>query len=898
MKFKKKFANAVLFLVILSLVIVQASSDRTRLGESRRLVLPAYSILDESAQPLVTANGRYGFVSSVTDGSLISFNTATGKILSTLVVGESVGPISMVETDAARLIAVPAANLPTADSPATVSVVDATKPKSLGLRALLMLPIKAQITPTTQALLTKDGKYVVIASSFEEPTLYAFKVETGEIVSQFPLIGRPSEMAMYDDGERRSIAVASATANSLSLVALDTQGQLLSTGMFTPAEARIEQVNNPVFSSDGRSVYIASASANKVFAIDAATGRLADSADIEAPQRITTSSGAGNVELLGVTRIRRPVNAKDNAKGGGVTIIKHHQRRLTVQSEFTPPDGIEFSRANNVAFNKKGSSAFVASTTGVLFAFNTETGELDSYQVVGNELRRIVVSDNGRRVAAVRSNSSGDEVVITSFEMVGEATDSGDGETSPLGISALKPDLVEQGYAKNLRLTVLGEGIGDSDTLLVNGVEVATEPGKTGGLEAQLPKSLFKQTGEIGIQVKSASGATSLPVPLRVVRAQAPVIDTLSPERVPAPSGAFTLRIKGKNFRPSSTVFVDGQPLNTEQRGAGELQARIGAEAARSVKQLSVEVRDVALPDLVSNARVVSVVGPTIDEVQPFNDVVVAGDRSFGMKITGENFREGSRVEVNGELVPASLTKRLSSKVLVATVPGRFMQQAKRLAVKVRTTEGELSNAVSLDARAPQINSVASGEVVAGVTSARVDIRGENFRRRARVVVTDEEGRSYNVSPRRVRFRSSKQIVITFTGRLKELLAKPGKIQVQVVNPNREDGIPSETQAINVAGPSVSEAVVNPIDGDTANVRLLIQGANFRRGAVVEFLKAGEVVSQQAPLNLKRDRISIVVPTRKVEALGSFEVRVVNPGSILSSSAGVRREEIAASNND
>ena len=890
MKLNKNLANAVLVFVILSLVVVQAGSDRARFGESRRLVLPSYSILDENAQPLISANGKYGFVASITDGSLISFNPATGKLLSSLVVGESVGPISMIESESQRLIAVPAANLPSADHPAAVSIVDATRPKSLGLRALLMLPITAQITPTTQALLSKDGKYCVIAASFEEPTIYSFNVETGALVSQFPLLGRPSEVAFYDDGERRQVAVASAAANHLSLIDLDAQGQLISSGNFTPPDARIEEVNNPTFSSDGRTLYIASASADKVFAFDVTANRLADSVDVEAPQRLTAAAGAGNAELLGITRIRRPANVS----GGGVTILKHHQRRLTVQSQFTPPEGVDFSRANNVAFNQNASSAFIASTTGVLFAFSTESGELESYQVIGNELRRIYVSDNGKRVAAVRSNTGGDEVVITSFDMVG----SGDEEEKAPVITALKPGLVEQGYAKNLRLMVQGERLGDGDALLINGVEVATEVSKGGdGLEAQLPRSLFKQTGEISVQVKRANGTASLPAPLRIVKAQAPVIDSLSPERVPATSASFMIRIKGKNFRPSSTIFIDGEPVHTQQNGAGELQAKVGYERARSIGKLSVEVRDISLPELVSNARTVNVVGPTIDAVEPFNDVVVAGDRSFGMKITGENFREGSRVEINGELVPASLTRRLSNKVMIATVPGRFTQEAKQLSIKVLTIGG-LSNAVNLDARAPEIHAIASGSIAAGVTSARVDVRGENFRRRARVTVRDGDGQTYKIHPRRVRFQSSKQIIVTFTGRLKGLLAKPGKLDIQVVNPNKEDGVVSQSQALTVAGPEVSEAVVNPIEGDEGNVRLVLTGANFRRGAVVEFLKAGDVVSQQAPVNLKRNRISLVVSVKTVEALGRFDIRVVNPGSFVSPPSPVRREEIATRDED
>lgn len=890
MKPKRKFINALIFVLILSLVIVQASSDKTRFGETRKLTLPSYSVLDEGAQPLISASGKIGFISSITDGSLISFNLSSGKILSSVIVGESVGPISMLEAGDRRLIAVPAANLPAANHPATVTIVDATKAKQLQVAALLALPSTAQITPTTQALMSQDARFCVIASSFDEPTLYSFSIESGEIVSQFPLLGRPSEMALYDDGVTRHIAVASAVSNNVALVNLDEQGQLVSSGNFSPPDARFEEVNNPAFSTDGRTLYIAASQGNKLFAVNAASGEAIQELTVEAPQRLTVAPVRGNFEMLGLTRIRRPVNASR----GGVTIVRHQRKELAIHTEFTPPDGIEFSRSNNVVFNDTATSAFVGSTTGVLFAFSTETGELESYQVIGNEIRRLVLTDKGKKVAAVRSNTGGDEVVLTSFES--GANEAKDGEAPT--ITKLKPDLVEQGYANNLRVSVQGENLSENDALVINGAEVATNFAKGAGLEAQLPKSLFKQTGEISVQIKRADGATSLPVALRVVKAQAPVIDTLSPERVPSPANAFTIRVKGSNFRDSAAIFVNGQPLTTQWRDATELQAKVSKELARSVRQFAVEVRDLASPDLVSNPKSLNVVGPVIDEVKPFNDVVVAGDSSFQIRITGENFRDGVRLQINGEAVPLSLTHRYNDRLIIANVPGRFAREAKTLAIVARNPGGDESNAVKVDARAPEITAFAQEPVIAGVKAARVDIRGANFRRRASVYVGDGKGAAYKVSRRRVHFISSKQIIVSFTGVLKNLLAKPGVVQIQVVNPNDADGVSSQTQLLKVSAPEITEALVNPIEGDDANSRLLIQGANFRRGAVVEFLKAGEVVRQQAPVNIRGNRITIVIQARKLDALGSFEVRVINPGDIQSNAKDVNHQALATSNDD
>src|SRR5262249_11458920 len=148
--------------------------------------------------PLISAGGKIGFVASVTSGSLISFSVSSGKVLSSVSVGESVGTLSSIETEGRRLIAVPAANRPTDGNPASISVIDATNAKAMEPSAILMLPADAMITPSTKAMLSSDGQYCFIASSFDEPVLLSFNVKTGQLVSRLPLTGRPSEVSIND----------------------------------------------------------------------------------------------------------------------------------------------------------------------------------------------------------------------------------------------------------------------------------------------------------------------------------------------------------------------------------------------------------------------------------------------------------------------------------------------------------------------------------------------------------------------------------------------------------------------------------------------------------------------------------------------------------------------------
>src|SRR5689334_16765053 len=156
MKVNRKSLAFFLILLLATIVVTHVSGDHARFTASRNVALPSEAILDERSLPLFSSGGKYGFVSSVTTGALISFSATSGKMLSSVVVGETAGAISMVEENNHRLIAVPTANDPDNDRPATVTLVDATKPKNLEIVTLTILPKDAHFTPATRALLTPD----------------------------------------------------------------------------------------------------------------------------------------------------------------------------------------------------------------------------------------------------------------------------------------------------------------------------------------------------------------------------------------------------------------------------------------------------------------------------------------------------------------------------------------------------------------------------------------------------------------------------------------------------------------------------------------------------------------------------------------------------------------------
>src|SRR5262249_19383857 len=219
-------------------MIVQGSGPQTRLEIGKSLSLRSETILDEHTEPLLSAAGHFGFVTSTTGGSLISFNTATGKVLSSVIVGEGAGRCTMVENGSSRLIAVPCANAPEAKRPATISIIDASNPRRLDPLSLIILPPEAHLVSSAKAMLTTDGRFVLIPSFFDEPTLFSFDARTGQLISQVQLIGRPSNVELMERGAASFgglIAVTSPVTNTVSVINLDEQGRLGQQSTFSPA---------------------------------------------------------------------------------------------------------------------------------------------------------------------------------------------------------------------------------------------------------------------------------------------------------------------------------------------------------------------------------------------------------------------------------------------------------------------------------------------------------------------------------------------------------------------------------------------------------------------------------------------------------------------------------------
>jgi outer membrane protein assembly factor BamB len=878
---------AIVSCMLLLVGVIALGGDTPRLAAPHSVTLPAQVILDQETTPLLAANGKAGFVTSPIDGSLISFSAVSGKLFGSVVVGEGAGVASMVEVGGRRLIAVPCANDPGKAQAATISIVDATRFRDLQIVGLLMLPADAQITSSTSALLTSDGRFVLIASSFDNPTLYSFSLETGQVVSTAQIVGRPSQIALKDagpDDAARMAAVVSSIAGAVTMIGMNQDGVLTPAATFSPSGANFDASNNPAFGQDGKTLYVAAGTGNQLFAVDSATGAEISSLQIDSPERITVAQN-GDHDIIAITRIRRPASGKP----GGVTVAANTGGRLALRSDFSLPDQIDLARTNNVVFAKDPSVAFISSASGFLFAFNAETGQKVADQQITGEPMRMSISARAQTLAAVSRTQAGDQIIVVQFDLASPdaaADTSGDtsGAAAPTGpsIESFSPAAVKRGQMRDVPLAIRGANFAAGASLVLNGAQM--HPGlvrNASTMVARLPRSLFDKAGEISVQVKSPGGSVSKPVVIRVVESYAaPVITGVRPGAF-ATSTTITVRVTGINFRASSVLFFNNVALNTTVSQDGtRLFATVGAKLTRTPGPLSIQVKDSAVPDLVSNTESVTAFGPMITDVIPHSDPV-AGAGGVRVDITGQYFSSQVLVQVNGKQVKSTTVRAINDHLIKVAIQGHSIHAAGAIPVTVINADGNVSNSASLNALGPQISTIAPGRLVAGIPTAKVIIRGANFRTRATVLISSA-GSTAAPAQIPVTFVSTSQVVVLLRGANGALLSQPGNLNVQVVNPNNDTGVQSEAMQLQVVAPNVSGLAIAPATDGFSTIT--ISGQFFRPKARVQFVMGGQVVLERSPDTMTRNQMTLTLTNHKINALGQFQVQVVNPGGITSNS--------------
>lgn len=552
------------FVLAFALSNAVASANQILATRDRSVALPMDTVVSEYGSFVLDSTAGVGFISSVIPSSLISFSARSAKVLSTVQFGEMACAPSMVEVGGERLIALPTSTGLEGAYASSVSIINATKADQLERIALVALPSDARLRPDTRALLTKDGRFGVIASSSNDACLFSFNVQTGQVVSRLLLYGEPYGIALEDNTVGRTVVVANTKLNNLFISKLNEQGQLNPVGAFIPSDGHFEYPNEPEFSIDGRNVYIAASKGDRLYAIDADSCMLQASVSVSAPQRVTVARGADGTEIIGVTRLRRA----SDGRPGGATILTNSDGRLIIRAEFAPPNEFQFSSANNVVFSSDASFAFIGSATGILFSFDTRTGRLITYKVLGGELRRLMLSQPPRTLLAVRSTLTKDDIAVVDVDRLIE------GKPKTQELPRLKPE-IKRVSNDGTYLHLLIEGSRFSTGSLVEFVKegkVVFQQSAVRITENQLtvvvPTKKFKEIGKCDIRVVTGASmatdsATIEPLTLLLSKTVEPIQKTSATVQKTlvtegsSPLATVVSAVRSESDANSTRVFID-----------------------------------------------------------------------------------------------------------------------------------------------------------------------------------------------------------------------------------------------------------------------------------------------------------------------------------------------------
>jgi hypothetical protein len=298
------------------------------------------------------------------------------------------------------------------------------------------------------------------------------------------------------------------------------------------------------------------------------------------------------------------------------------------------------------------------------------------------------------------------------------------------------------------KLTVKGKNFREDPKVLWNGAERVTQYIDPAKLVATILSFDVLDPKTATVKVRNGDGQESNIVYYEVKqKGPAPKVTGLAPFRAWEGSGGFTLKVTGENFWEDAVVEWDGEPRETRYVNATELAATILSGdvyidmAGKNEETKAVGVRN---GDEQHDSMIFMVYrrgpAPKVTGLDPSR--TWAGSGGFDLKVTGENFKEDSKVLWNGD----PRTTKYESPILVATIPWRDILEPGIVLVTVENPDGGISDAVTftVESSCPEIERLKPSAAKAGSGGFDLKVTGKNFKEGSKV--------RWNLSSRETRY--------------------------------------------------------------------------------------------------------------------------------------------------
>ncbi|MFZ5877417.1 MAG: beta strand repeat-containing protein [Nitrospirota bacterium] len=423
-------------------------------------------------------------------------------------------------------------------------------------------------------------------------------------------------------------------------------------------------------------------------------------------------------------------------------------------------------------------------------------------------------------------------------------------------------------------LTVDGADFVSGAVVRWNGVDRVTTFVSATQVTAMIDAADVATAGTASVTVVSpAPGGGTSNVQTFTINNPVPATTAVTPAVANAGDAAFTLTVDGTGFVAGSVVQWNGVDRVTTFVSAIQLAAAIPASDIAAAGAVSVTVVNAAPGGGASNAQTFTINTPASNPVPTTTSLTpataTAGDAAFTLTIDGSGFVAGSVAQWNGVDRPTTV---LSASQVTAQIAAEDIASAGTALVTVVNAApgGGASNAQTFTINpapnpVPTTTALTPASATAGDAAFTLTVDGTGFVSGA-VVQWNGVGRTTTVvSPTQV----TAEILAAD-------VATAGTASVTVVNPAPGGGASNaQTFTINpVPNPIPTTTALTPATataGDAAFI-LIVDGANFVSGAVVQWNGADRVTTLVSPI-----QVTAMIDAADVATAGTASVTVVNP---------------------
>jgi hypothetical protein len=351
------------------------------------------------------------------------------------------------------------------------------------------------------------------------------------------------------------------------------------------------------------------------------------------------------------------------------------------------------------------------------------------------------------------------------------------------------------------------------------------------------------------------------------VRAQTPVITSISPNTASTCSTGLTLTVNGSGFSSdtypayAATVYFGTTALTTTFISTSQLTATVTAASLTPARTVSVTVRQ--LGGITSNAvnfTVTAGVQASISSISPSSAAVGSGNTTI--TITGSGFEPSSTAYwgINRSVLS---TTYVNSTTLTAIIASTRLVTAGTFDIVVRNTCG-YSNAVPFTVIGFSITSVSPNSAVACGSGITITVTGIGFQFEGAPPSTVY----WNSSALATSYLSSTQLRATVPA---SLLASAGTASITV----RQSGMTSNSLpfTITAAVVTISSVTPNSATAGSTNVTITVNGSGFTQSSAVRW--AG--TTNLATTFLSSTQLSASIPSNLLTTVGQFSITVTTP---------------------